>query len=99
MISGVYVTTFSESANQKRVGVEGYVGVLSLRARAGHLIQGSGLAAARAGVNRGIIARHAPPNCGSIVKATGQQLQTGLELPTNNNGAAVLLLQNKHLLH
>lgn len=56
------------------------------------LIQGGGRSVARVGVNRGIIARHAPlncrPHCGDGV---GRQLQTGLEQPAHNNGAAVLL--------
>lgn len=57
------------------------------------LIQGGGRPVARAEVNRGIIVRHAPVNCGLYCwSRAGQQLQTGFELPTDNNGAAVLLV-------
>lgn len=50
---------------------------LSLRERA-LLIPGGGRPAARAGVNRGIIARHASLNCGLYCwSGVGQQLQTG----------------------
>lgn len=63
----------------------------SQRARVA-LIQGGGRPVARAEVNRSIIVRHAPVNCGLYCwSCAGQQLQTGLELPTDNNGAAVLL--------
>lgn len=64
---------------------------LSLRARV-TLIQGGGRPAARAEVNRGIIVRLAPVNCGRYCwRRAGRQLQTGFELPADNNGAAVLL--------
>lgn len=60
----------------------------SVRARAA-LIQGGGRPAARAGVNRGIIVRLAPVNCGRYCWwRAGQQLHAGSELPSDNNGAA-----------
>lgn len=56
------------------------------------LIQGGGRSAARVGVNRGIIARHAPLNCRPYCGGgVGRQLHTGLEQCARNNGAAVLL--------
>ena len=56
------------------------------------LIRGGGRPEARAEVNRSIMVRHAPVNCGLYCwSCAGQQLQTGFELPTDNNGAAVLL--------
>lgn len=64
---------------------------LSQRARVA-LIQGGGRPEARAEVNRSIIVRHAPVNCRLYCwSCAGQQLQTGFELPADNNGAAVLL--------
>lgn len=74
---------------------ESPLSALSLWARAA-LIQGGGRPAARAGVNRGIIGRHAPLNGGLYCwSRVGQQLQTGLELAADNNGAAVLLFREQ----
>lgn len=98
--SRVRVTCYT-SARGRRVRCSGEIRrqvedsvALSLRARVA-LIQGGGRPAARAEVNRGIIVRLAPVNCGRYCwRRAGQQLQTGFELPADNNGAAVLLFSS-----